>query len=254
MDLAMDLAGRVAIVTGGGTGLGAATCRHLADARVKVAVGWSRSRDDAEAVAASLPDAIAVGADVRDEAAVAEMVADVERRLGPVDLLVNNAGITAYVAYDDLDGISVDDWERILGVNLIGPWICSKAVAPGMRSRGQGAIVNVASDAALTADGSSIPYVASKAGLVALTRTLALGLAPAIHVNAVAPGWMDTPWLDRYVPEDRLKELRDGTEPSVPVDVAAAEIVHLLGADDLTGVVVQLEPGDVRVVHLQYEE
>jgi NAD(P)-dependent dehydrogenase (short-subunit alcohol dehydrogenase family) len=250
----MDLSGRVAIVTGGGTGLGAETCRALAGAGARVAVGWSRSGAEAAAVAASLTDAIAVRADVRDEAAVAAMVTEVEDRLGPVDLLVNNAGVTTYVAYDDLDGVSVEDWERIVGVNLIGAWICAKAVARGMRERGAGAIVNVASDAAFTADGSSIPYVASKAGLVALTRALALGLRPAIRVNAVAPGWMDTPWLDRYVPEERLRELRDGTEPSVSVEVAAAEIVHLLGADDLTGVVVQLEPGGVRVVHLQYEE
>ena len=250
----MDLAGRVAIVTGGGTGLGAVTCRLLGEAGVRVAVAWSRSETEATAVAAELPEAIAVRADVRDEGAVAVMVAEVEDRLGPVDLLVNNAGITTYVAYQDLDAISVDDWERILGVNLIGAWICAKAVAAGMRARGAGAIVNVTSDAALTADGSSIPYVASKAGLVALTRTLAIALAPVVRVNAVAPGWMDTTWLDRYVPEDRLRELRDGTEPSVRVDVAADEIVHLLGTNNLTGAVVQLEPGGVRVVHLPYEE
>ncbi len=250
----MDLSGRVAIVTGGGTGLGAVTCRLLGEAGVRVAVGYSRSEAEATAVAAALPDAIAVRADVRDETAVAAMVAEVEDRLGPVDLLVNNAGITTYVAYDDLEAISVQDWEAIVGVNLIGAWICAKAVVPGMRSRGGGAIVNVASDAALTADGSSIPYVASKAGLVAMTRALALGLAPVVRVTAVAPGWMDTTWLDRYVPEERLRELRDGAEPSVPVEVAAAEIVHLLGTDDLSGAVVQLEPGGVRVVHLPYEE
>jgi len=215
-------------------------------------VGWSTSEAEASAVAAALPHGFAVGADVRDEAAVAAMVADVESRLGPVDLLVNNAGITTYTPYEDLDAITVQDWERILGVNLVGAWICSKAVAAGMRERGFGAIVNVASDAAFTADGSSIPYVASKAALVSLTRTMAIALAPAVRVNAVAPGWMDTPWLDRYVPQDRLRELRDGTEPSVPVDVAAAEIVHLL-AGDRTGSVVQLEPGGVRDVHFQDE-
>jgi NAD(P)-dependent dehydrogenase (short-subunit alcohol dehydrogenase family) len=250
----MELAGRVAIVTGGGTGLGAVTCRLLAAGGVRVAVGWSRSEAEASAVAASLPEGIAVRADVRDEDAVAALVTEVEDRLGPVDLLVNNAGVTVYVPYDDLDAVTVEDWERIVGVNLVGAWICSKAVARGMRERGAGAIVNVASDAAFTADGSSIPYVASKAGLVALTRALALGLAPAVRVNAVAPGWMDTPWLDRYVPADRLRELRDGTEPSVPVEAAAAEIVHLLRTEDLTGAVVQLEPGGGRVLHLPYEE
>jgi NAD(P)-dependent dehydrogenase (short-subunit alcohol dehydrogenase family) len=243
------LEGRVAIVTGGGTGLGAETCRRLAAAGTRIAIGWSRSRSEAEAVAAELPEAVAVGADVRDEAAVAAMIDEVEDRLGGVDLLVNNAGVTTYAPYDDLDAIDRADWDTILGVNLIGAWNCSKAVAAGMRDRGSGAIVNVASDAAFTTDGSSIPYVVSKAGLVAMTRALAVGLAPEIRVNAIAPGWMDTPWLDRYVPADRIREIRSGVEPSVDVAVAADEIVGLLRSESLTGAVVQLEPGGVREIH-----
>jgi 3-oxoacyl-[acyl-carrier protein] reductase len=242
-----DIQGSVALVTGGGTGLGAETCRLLAADGARVAVGWSSSRGAATELAEALPVAIAVQADVRDFDAVQAMVQDVEERLGPVDHLVNNAGITTYVAHDDLDAITTDDWERILGVNLIGAWNCTKAVVPSMRRRGSGAIVNVASDAALTAEGSSIPYVASKAALVAMTRSLAAALSP-IRVNAVAPGWMDTPWLDRYVPDDVVRAIREGSEESVEVDVAAAEIVDLL-RDDVSGVVVQLEAGGFREVH-----
>ena len=243
-----DLEGKVVLVTGGGTGLGAETCRSLAAAGALVAVGWSTSGEAASKLADSLPGAVAVRADVRDIDDVQTMVRHVEHDLGAVDLLVNNAGVTTYVAHDDLDAITTDDWERILGVNLIGAWNCTKAVVPSMRRRASGAIVNVASDAALTAEGSSVPYVASKAALVAMTRSLAAALSP-IRVNAVAPGWMDTPWLDRYVPEDVVRDIRDGREESVEVEVAAREIVGLLRDDDANGVVVQLEAGGFREVH-----
>ena len=240
----MDLAGRVAIVTGGGTGLGAEVCRQLAGAGARVCVNFSRSAPAARELAASLGGpsaAIAVRADVRDEAEVAAMIASAEAAFGaPVDLLVNNAGVTTYAPADDLGAISTRDWEQILGVNVIGAWHCTKAVAGGMRARGAGAVVNVASDAAILLEGSSVPYVVSKVALVALTRTLARALAPAVRVNAVAPGWMDTPWLDRYVPTEVAASLRRGDEPVVPVDAVAREVLRLLADDDASGQVVQL--------------
>ena len=192
----MDLRGRVAIVTGGGTGLGAEICRRLVAAGARVGVNYSRSAGAAESLVSELGGdvACAVLADVRDEGAIARMLAEVEARWGtPADLLVNNAGVTTYAAPEDLAAVSAEDWDRILGVNLVGTWNCIRAVTPGMRVRGVGAIVNVASDAALTLEGSSTPYVVSKVGVVALTRILADALAPAVRVNAVAPGWMDTP-------------------------------------------------------------
>jgi 3-oxoacyl-[acyl-carrier protein] reductase len=237
----VELQGRVVLVTGGGTGLGAAVCRALDETNALVAVNHSRSASEAEAVAASLSRAIAVRADVRDEEQVAAMVDVVEHELGPVEGLVNNAGITTYVPFEDLEGVTRRDWDAILGVNVIGAWNCVRAVATGMRNRGRGAVVNVASDSAFTLDGSSIPYVVSKAAVVALTHTLARALAPAVRVNAVAPGWMDTPWLDRYVPDDRAAALRSGAEPTLPVETAAAAIVRLL-RDDVTDVVEQLTP------------
>jgi NAD(P)-dependent dehydrogenase (short-subunit alcohol dehydrogenase family) len=237
----MELEGRVAIVTGGGTGLGAEICRQLAASGARVAVNYSRSAAEAEALAGSLPTAsIAVRADVRDDDAVRAMVVEVEGSLdGPADLLVNNAGVTTYVPAADLDAVTDEDWARILDVNVVGTWRCIRAVASGMRAREAGSIVNVASDAIVYLEGSSIPYVVSKVGVAALTRMLATAIAP-VRVNAVAPGWMDTPWLDRYVPDDVSSALRRGDEPVVAIDTVAREVVRLLADDAATGEVEQL--------------
>lgn len=237
----MDLHGRIAIVTGGGTGLGAEICRQLAAAGARVGVNYSRSASEAETLAASLPtQAVALRADVRVDADVRAMVREAERTLdGPVELLVNNAGVTTYVPAPDLDAVTDEDWARILDVNLVGTWRCIRAVAGDMRAREAGSIVNVASDAIIFLEGSSIPYVVSKVGVAALTRMLAAAIAP-VRVNAVAPGWMDTPWLDRYVPDEVAASLRRGDEPVVAVDVVAREVVRLLADDGATGEVVQL--------------
>jgi NAD(P)-dependent dehydrogenase (short-subunit alcohol dehydrogenase family) len=236
-----SLSGSVALVTGGASGLGAAIVRALAGAGARVAVNYATSADAASALAAEI-GGIPVRADVRDEVAVARMFQEVGDELGPVDLLVNNAGVTRYAPPDDLS-VSAAEWERILGVNLVGAWNCVRAAAPGMQERGSGAVVNVASDAAFLLEGSSVPYVISKVGLVALTRVLAGSLAPAIRVHAVAPGWMDTPWLDRYMPDDMLAPLRAGAEPMVDVQRVVAEVLRLL-ASDTTGEVIRMSTGD----------
>lgn len=238
----VELAGRVALVTGGGTGLGAAVCRGLGAAGAAVAVNYSRSEEDAREVAAELEAAglraLALRADVSDEASVLRMVGEIEGELGSIDLLVNNAAVTRYVPFADLAAIADDDWQRILGVNVLGAWHCARAVVPGMRSRGGGAIVNIASDSAFTLDGSSIPYVVSKAALVALTRALAAALAPVVRVNAVAPGWMDTPWLERNLPEEIRREVAEAPTRAVAVDKVAREVLDLLADETASGEVV----------------
>ena len=245
----MDMDGRVALVTGGGTGLGRATALGLVERGVLVAVNYSRSRDAAEQVVREIEErggrSVAVRADVTDGRAVASMVASVEERLGPVDILVNNAGITHYVPSADLGAVTAEMWRRIMDVNVAGAFLCSQAVAPGMQARGAGKIVNVASNSALTDAGSSIPYVVSKAALVSFTRCLARALAPTVQVNAVAPGWMLTEWIDRYMPPARAEEIRAGAVPLVPVEDVVMSLIGLITNDSVTGAVSVVDRGEM---------
>lgn len=245
----MDLDGRVALVTGGGTGLGRRTVLGLAERGALVAVNYSRSRSPAEEVVREIEDrggeAMAIRADVSDGVSVTAMVAAVEKGLGPVDILINNAGITHYVPFPELEAVTPRIWRRIMDVNVAGAFLCSQAVAPGMRARGAGKIVNVASNSALTDAGSSIPYVVSKAALLSLTRCLARALGPEVQVNAVAPGWMPTEWIDRYVPPDRAEELRAGVVPLVPVEDVVRSLIGLLVNDSVTGAVAVVDRGEM---------
>ena len=245
----MDLDGQVALVTGGGTGLGRETALELARAGALVAVNFSRSRKAAERVVGQIGDlgsrAIAVQADITDGSAVSSMVESVGEELGPVDILVNNAGTTHYLPFGDLELLVEEKWRRVIDVNVTGAFLCSQAVAPGMRERGEGKIVNVASNSAFTSTGSSIPYVVSKAALVSLTRCLATALAPEVQVNAVAPGWMLTEWIDRHLPPERAHEIRSGAVPLVPVEDVVRSLVSLITNDSITGEVTVVDRGEM---------
>ena len=196
----MELESKAAIITGGGTGVGRATALELARRGCHVLVNYSRSRDEAEATAAEVEKlgvrAIAYQADVASDAACRAMVDEAVRAFGRVDVLVNNAGTTTFIMHADLDRVTEEDWDRILGVNLKGAFFCSRAAAKPMMATGDAAIVNVASVAGIAAIGSSIPYAASKAALINMTISLARVLAPAIRVNAVAPGFITGRWLE----------------------------------------------------------
>ena len=225
----MDLQGRVAIVTGGGTGIGRAVCLRLAKAGAKaVVVNYSRSDKDARATAAEVivagPDAMAHKADVSNESEVAAMIGAVKDRYGHIDVLVNNAGTTRFIAHPDLDALTDEVWDEILNVNLKGTFYCCRAAAPELRKT-RGAIVNVASIAGHRATGSSIVYAVSKAGVLQLTRALAVALAPEVRVNSVSPGLVSTRWLLQFDAEAAESQATSTTATTPLSAVATADHV-----------------------------
>ena len=192
----MELNGAVALVTGGNGGLGQRICHALAKEGVHIAVMYAQSRDQAEGVARELAsrqqiNAAAFACDITNAGAVERVVGDVTGRFGRLDILVNDAAYNISIPFPDLDGLTEEVWDQILAVNLTGPMRLIKAAAPAMRAQGQGRIVNIASVSGVGPTGSSIAYAVSKAGLIHLTRCMAVALAPETLVNCVAPGLLE---------------------------------------------------------------
>ena len=244
----MALADRVALVTGGGTGLGRAISLALAEAGCHVAINYSRSEHEAGETAAAVEvlgrRARPIRADVADDSSVRQMIDTVVGEFGGLDILVNNAGTTRYVPLTDLEGLTDETWDTILGVNLKGPFHCSRAAAPHLRKSGRGKIINTASNSAFQPSGSSIAYMCSKAALVMLTKALATALAPDIQVNAIAPGWLDTRWVEQHLPADvRVAVLSDTTYPPAPLDELARLVVTLAEIDSLSGQTIIVDRG-----------
>jgi 3-oxoacyl-[acyl-carrier protein] reductase len=240
---------RSVLVTGAGGGLGRAVSLAFAGVGYDVAVNYAHSADDAEATAQAVrargAHAHICQADVADDGAVRRMVADAVAAFGGLDVLVNNAGTTQYVPLADLEAISEQLWDRVLGVNLRGPFYCARAAAPYLRER-RGSIVNVASNSAFRPSGSSIPYMASKAGLVMLTRCLAQALSPEVRTNAVAPGWLETPWVDKYVPAERRGLLfAEGAPPPADLGEVARAVLFLAETPSVNGQTLIVDRGQV---------
>ena len=188
-----DLSGKVAIVTGGNGGIGLGMARGLAAAGAIVAIVGRNETKSAEAVADLAKDggkAVAVTADVKDEAAVAAMVSRIRRELGRIDILVNNAGINIRKAPDQLD---LAEWDSVISTNLTSAFLCSRAVHPAMKEGGGGKIINIGSMMSIFGASFAPAYAASKGGIVQFTRSCAVAwAADNIQVNAVLPGWIDT--------------------------------------------------------------
>ncbi len=249
----MEVEGRAALITGGGTGVGRATALDLARRGCSVAVNYSRSADDAEQTAADARAlgvrAVAVQADVADDAQCRRLVETAVSELGRLDALVQSAGVTVFVPHADLDKVQTQDWEHLMAVNVMGVFQCARAAKGPLEQAGEGEIVNVSSVAGIAGVGSSIPYCASKAAVNNLTVTLAKALAPKIRVNAVAPGFITGRWLagglgDAY---DAIKGAMEARAPlgrvCDPEDVAAAILALITGSDLVTGQIVAVDGG-----------
>jgi 3-oxoacyl-[acyl-carrier protein] reductase len=244
---------KVCVVTGSSSGIGAATARLYAQRGWDVVVNYSRDVAPAEAVAAECralgAEALVVRADVAADADCRRLAGEVEQRFGRADVLVNNAGTTKFVAAKDLDGLAADDFQRIYAVNVVGAYQMVRALVP-MLERSGGAIVNVSSIASMMGTGSSLAYMASKGALNALSAGLARSLAPRIRVNAIAPGLVETPWMEKGLGADRYAATVAGYRARAaldaviaPEDVAEAAWFLGVGATKTTGEVLLLDAG-----------
>jgi len=250
----MDLKGTVALVTGGNGGLGQRICHALAREGAHVAVMYAQSRDQAEGVARELNaryqiNAAAFACDITDAEAVSALVDDVTKRFGSLDILINDAAYNKAIPFTDLDDLTEDVWDKIMAVNLTGPMRLIKAVAPVMKAGGRGRIVNISSVAGLTPTGSSIAYAVSKAGLIHLTRCMAVALAPETLVNCVAPGLLEgtratanlrADMIERSAALSLLKKAADK-------DDCADMVVTMCRTDTMTGQTIVIDAG--RVFH-----
>ena len=250
----MELSGKSAIVTGSAVGVGRATALELAKRGANVVVNYSRSEQEARGTVAEFErlgaKALLVRADVSQDREVRELVERTVDAFGSLHVLVNNAATTAFVNFADLEGLTEEQWDRILAVNLKGPFFCARAASGPMKEAGTGAIVNIASIAGIRAVGSSIAYAASKAGLINLTVALARVLAPEVRVNCVAPGFIDTRWLRKGLGSffERVKEQTAEQSPlgrvSTPEDVAQVVLSLIEGADFVTGQTIIVDGGN----------
>ena len=248
----MNATQKSALVTGSATGIGRAAAVALAKAGYDVAVNYSSSeaaaRDTVAQCEAAGARTVLIRSDVSDEGAVRRMAGDVERAFGGLDVLINNAGITSKTRIKDLDGMDLADWDRVFAVNVRGLFQVTRACVPMLRPR-RGCIVNTASIVGLRPGPQPLPYSASKAAVVSLTKTLALALGPDIRVNAVAPGWMEGDWMERMLGEnyDRLMEARAKQTPLkrcvTAEDVADSMLALIESHRFVTGEIVVVDGG-----------
>ena len=249
-----------AIVTGSASGLGAATAEILARSGARLVINYSSSQKEAEATAelcrkAGAAEVLVAQGDVSKDDDCRKIVA-AAGGWGRLDVLVNNAGTTKHVAHADLDGLSAEDFQRLYGVNTIGPFQMVRAarslLEAGAKASGRpSAVVNISSVAGISGVGSSIAYAASKGALNTMTLSLSRALAPLIRVNTVCPGYIDTPWFTKGRGEAGAKQVRDSVVAKVPLKVASsaediAQLVCFLAmpaSSNMTGEVVRMDAG-----------
>lgn len=249
------LRGKVAIVTGASAGLGRAIAVAFGEEGASVAVNYSKSPDGAkgtaEMVKAAGGEAFTVQADVARDAEVRAMVARTLERFGRVDLLVNNAGVTRFVAFADLEGLTEEDWDRVLAVDLKGIFLCSRAVVEAMRHQGAGRIINISSMSGIKEEGSCLAYCSAKAAVMHLTRCLAKTLGPEILVNCVAPGPIsETQWNEGLdIPAKQAWQARNTVLKRLSKPQEIAEIVLFLATKGtfITGATILADGGGTMI-------
>src|SRR6266516_7526351 len=243
---------KVALVTGAATGIGAAAVLALARAGYDVVVNYSSSEKAARETAAQAEKlgakTLVIKCDVADEAGVRAMLVSVKKTFGRLDVLINNAGTTASWKPKDLDTLSLEEWDRVFAVNVRGLFQVTRAAAP-MLKEAKGCIVNTASIVGLRPGPQPLPYAASKAAVVNLTKTLAYNLGPDVRVNAVAPGWMEGDWMQRML-KDKYEELMGRRAKLTPLgrcvtaeDVAQTMMSLVQANRFVTGEVVVIDGG-----------
>src|SRR5213592_976488 len=243
---------RAALVTGAASGIGRAAALALARAGYDVAINYSRSEKEAQAVAVEAGRGgvrtLLCRCDVADEVGVRAMMKMVGDQFGRLDVLINNAGTTAAWKPKDLESISLEDWDRVFAVNVRGLFQVTRAAVPLLRVS-KGCIVNTASIVGLRPGPQPLPYAASKAAVVNLTKTLAWNLGPEIRVNAVAPGWMEGDWMKRML-KDKYEDLMGKRAKATPLkrvvtadDVAETMMSLVEGNRFVTGEIIVIDGG-----------
>ena len=244
---------KAALVTGGATGIGRSAVLALARAGFDVAVNYSSSETAARETAAEAEKlgarTLLVRCDVSDEKAVRAMLRAVEEKFQRLDVLVNNAGTTAPWKPRDLETLSLEDWDRVFAVNVRGLFQVTRAALPLLRKGENPSIINTASIVGLRPGPQPLPYAASKAAVVNLTKTLAWNLGPEIRVNAVAPGWMEGDWMKRML-KDKYADLMEKRAKATPLkrvvtadDVAETMMSLIQSNRFVTGEIVVIDGG-----------
>ncbi len=246
----MKFKDKVVLVTGGGTGLGRAMCLQFAGEGAAVIVNYSKSKKRAEEVVGRIEamgrQAAGIRADVSNDSQARQLIEKTVARFGRLDVLINNAGWTRFIPHNELEELSEEVLENTWSVIVKAPIYCTRAAAPHLRENSAGSVINMTSAAAYTAMGSSVIYCAAKAALASITKSLARALAPEIRVNAIAPGFVDTGFVN-WSPEE-LKHLKRKTRlgrPVVPEDIAEAAVYLAADAHSTTGQTILVDGGVV---------
>jgi 3-oxoacyl-[acyl-carrier protein] reductase len=245
----MELADRVAFVTGGSGGLGSVIAASLAANGVDVAVGYRERRDAAEEVAETVRklgrQATVVEMDQTNDASVQTAVEGVVGCMGRIDILVNNAAWNVAVPFRDLNALTPEIWDRIHDTNVRGPFLVARACAPHLCNSGSGRIVNISAFIGLSPEGSSIAHATAKAALIHLNRCLAVALAPEVTVNSVAPGLMEGTAMFSRIPAEATEAARQRAilKRHTKLQDVADQVVAFCKADSVTGQVLVIDGG-----------